>query len=193
MPKIVDEAEQRRLIREAACRVFAERGLAGTGLTHVAAAAGMRRSNIYHYYTDKEALIRAMADELLAEEEALFASFLDGSDRPLERVERLAAALTGLIDHWTSVGRLLLQLWAHEPQRVQPFLRRVRERLSNTIREGQREGEIAAGLSPDLVAALIVGLLDGLLLQVFIDRSAFQDADALRRTLVTTVHRILEP
>ncbi|HIE60581.1 MAG TPA: TetR family transcriptional regulator, partial [Microbacterium sp.] len=41
MPKIVDAEVQRDEIRDAARRVFAERGVRGTGLAPVAAAAGM--------------------------------------------------------------------------------------------------------------------------------------------------------
>ena len=191
MPKIVDEAEQRRRIREAACRVFAERGLAGTGLTHVAAAAGMRRPNIYHYYAGKEALIRAMADELLAEEEALFTALLDGPGDALRRVERLAESVTELIDRWVSMGGLLLQLWAHEPRRVQPFLQRIRALLSATIHAGQRDGSIAASLCPELAAGAVIGLLDGILLQVFIDSTAFRDTAELRREVAGAVRRML--
>ncbi|NNL67364.1 MAG: TetR family transcriptional regulator, partial [Myxococcales bacterium] len=38
MPKQVDAVEQRRTIRRAARRVFARRGVHGTGLAHVATA-----------------------------------------------------------------------------------------------------------------------------------------------------------
>jgi len=74
MPKIVDATEQRGSIRRAATRVFSRRGVAGTGLAHVAREAGMGRSTIYHYYRDKTALTRDMVRELLSEEEALFAA-----------------------------------------------------------------------------------------------------------------------
>ena len=69
MPKVVDTAVQRREIRRAARRVFARRGVASTGLTHVAEAAGMGRSSLYHYYADKASLVRDLTRELLAEEE----------------------------------------------------------------------------------------------------------------------------
>ena len=76
MPKVVDAAEQRSRIREAARQVFARRGVAGTGLVHVAKAARISRSNLYHYYPDKAAPFRDLAQELLDEEEALFRAAL---------------------------------------------------------------------------------------------------------------------
>ena len=74
MPKLVDSVEQRREIRSAARRVFARRGVAGTGLTHVAQAAGMGRSSLYHYYPDKAALMRDLLCEVMGEEESFFAA-----------------------------------------------------------------------------------------------------------------------
>ena len=69
MPKLVDRVEQRREIRRAARHVFARRGVAGTGLTHVAEAAGMGRSSLYHYYPDKAALMRDLLREVMTEED----------------------------------------------------------------------------------------------------------------------------
>ena len=70
MPKIVDARAQRGEIRRAARRVFSRRGVAGTGLAHVAEAAGMGRSSLYHYYADKASLLRDLVRDLLAEVES---------------------------------------------------------------------------------------------------------------------------
>ena len=89
MPKLVDARVQRAEIRDAARRVFSRRGVAGTGLAHVAAAAGMGRSSLYHYYPDKASLLRDLVRDLLREEEAIFLDALRGAGAPLERIERL--------------------------------------------------------------------------------------------------------
>jgi len=193
MPKIVDAEEQRRRIRDAARRVFSRHGLAGTGLARVAAAARMGRSNLYHYYPHKNALIRDLADELLAEEEALFAGVVAGPGSPLARIEHLAAAVTELFGRWLDTGQLLLQLWANEPRRVRPFFHRIRAALTAIIREGQREGEIADRVSPGLAAGLVIGLIDGLLLQAFLDPRAFPEPAEVQSALVDAVHRMLAP
>ncbi|MFQ5477887.1 MAG: TetR/AcrR family transcriptional regulator [Candidatus Krumholzibacteriia bacterium] len=191
MPKIVDEAEQRRRIRDAARRVFAERGFVSTGLAHVARAARMHRTNLYHYYADKDALIRDLAEELLAEEEALFARALEGEGSPLQRIESVTADVAALFSYWGSTGKLILQLWANEPRRVRQAVRRIRDRLASAIREGQESREISATLAPDAAAAMVVGLLDGVLIQVFLDRKAFADSEGLRKAMCDSVRRIL--
>ena len=108
MPKLVDPVRQRSEIRSAARRVFARRGIAGTGLTHVAAAAGMGLSSLYHYYPDKAALMRDLLREVMTEEESFFAAVVGGEGTPLERAERLARTLAGMFEQWSTVARMLL-------------------------------------------------------------------------------------
>ena len=52
--------ERRRLIEEAAARLFAERGYAGTSLEDVAAAAGVSRPVIYDHFATKRELHEAL-------------------------------------------------------------------------------------------------------------------------------------
>lgn len=184
MPKIVDPAEQRSAIRRAAMRVFSQRGVAGIGLTHVAREAEMGRSTIYHYYRDKAALTRDLVRELLAEEEALFSSAARGPGTPLERLERLTVALTGLFEGWASLERMLLDLRLQDAALFRRFFRNIRRDLAGLISEGQRLGEIDPDLDPPLAAATIIGAVDGLLLQYLIDRRAIAGTRALGETLL---------
>ena len=55
-------AQTRQKIVAAAAGLILEQGVAGTTLEEVRAAAGVSSSQIYHYYADKEALVRAVVD-----------------------------------------------------------------------------------------------------------------------------------
>ena len=193
MPKVVDAAAQRLEIRRAARLVFARRGVAGTGLAHVADAVGMGRSSLYHYYPDKEALLRDLVRELLAEEERLFDAALDGHGSALARIDQLGAELTGVFDEWVSAGRLLSELRTRWAGLFRPFFRRVRRRLARLIAEGQSDGEIDRSLDPELAAAVAIGAVDGVLLQVVGDPRALTASGALRDTLVRALHKALAP
>jgi AcrR family transcriptional regulator len=193
MPKIVDAREQRRAIRRAAHRVFARRGVDGTGLVHVARAAGMGRATLYHYYRDKASLVRDLARDLLMEEERYFHSALTGHDGPLERIERLAGGLTDLFEQWRVLGRVLLDLWFRDVTRSRPFFRRIRADLAELIAEGQRRGAIHHELDPPIASGLVIGVIDGVLLQHFVDPGAFADPTAVRDAVVEAVHRMLRP
>ena len=192
MPKQVDAALQRQEIREAARRVFASRGVRGTGLAHVADAAGMGRSSLYHYYPDKEALLRALIDETLAEERALFRTCLRSEGSVLERVQRLLDGCIAMLDAWASLGRLFLDLRLRDVEGFREFFREIRDELTAVIDEGRRRGEVARDVDPPLAAATLIGAIDGLLFQHFLDAEAF-DPEAMRRELGRFARRTLEP
>lgn len=193
MPKIVDAASQRRAIRGAARRVFAQRGLRGTGLTHVARAAGMGRSSLYHYYPDKDALVRDLLRDVLAEEEALFAEASAGEGGALARIEALAARMVGLFEPWASVARLMIDLRAQRRAGFRGFFRRIRAHLADVISEGQASGEIDRSLDPQLAAATVIGAIDGLLLQYFVEPGVFGDGRGLAAELARSVSKALAP
>jgi AcrR family transcriptional regulator len=193
MPKIVDADTQREEIRSAARRVFAARGVGRTGLAHVAEAARMGRSTLYHYYPDRDALVQDLARELLREEKALFAAALRGEGSPMERIERLAMGIPHVFDAWVSIGRVLVDLRNLDRARFRRFFRSVRRDLAAVVSEGQKQGEIDASLDPDLAAATLIGTIDGMLLQRLVDPGVLSDTDRVAHSLVQTMRKVLSP
>lgn len=191
MPKVVDAAAQRHEIRRAARSVFARRGLKGTGLAHVAEAAGMGRSSLYHYYRDKRALVRDLLRDLVEEELSSFAALAESEATPLERIEGLARGQIALFDNWAPLTPLLFDLRSSETRRFRPFFAELRGYLAGVIEEGQSSGEMDAALDPELAAAIAIGAIDGLLIQHFIDREAFPDLLALGDALASSLRRML--
>jgi AcrR family transcriptional regulator len=191
VPKIVDADQQRSKIREAARRVFAERGVRGTGLAHVADAAQMGRSSLYHYYPDKPALLADLVRDVLDAERALFERCLGGSGTPLARLERLAEACGGLFPEWAAFGRLFLDLRLADAQGLRGTLRELRRALAAVIAEGQRDGSLRAAPDAEITASLLMGAIDGLLLQYFIEPSAFPEPRRLGDALRETTRRIV--
>jgi len=192
MPKQVDASEQRREIRDAARAVFARRGVKGTGLTHVADAVGLGRSSLYHYYPDKDALLRDLVLETLREERALFRTCLRGPGSAEERVLRLMDANVALFDAWVGLGRVTIELRLGDAKRFRRFFREVRTELADVLRAGQGVGEVDPALDPDLCAAVLIGAIDGLLLQHLVDPQAL-DVEALRTELRRVARRALVP
>ena len=193
MPKVVDAVVQRQQIRAAARGVFAERGVRGTGLTHVAEAAGMGRSSLYHYYADKESLLSDMVGELLEEERALFQSCLAAEGSPIERLETLARACAALFPEWAAFGRMILDLRLGDAKRLRGYFRDLRQDLAVTISEGQREGSITSQHDAETLAAVLIGAIDGLLLQYFVDAKALPTPDELAGSLAALTRRMVAP
>ncbi|HEX3584306.1 MAG TPA: TetR/AcrR family transcriptional regulator [Thermoanaerobaculia bacterium] len=53
----------RRLVLDAALRLFSTRGFRATSVRDVAEAAGVSTGNLYHHFPDKEAIFRTLLDE----------------------------------------------------------------------------------------------------------------------------------
>lgn len=191
MPKVVDPHVQRQQIRAAAREVFAERGVRGTGLAHVAEAVGMGRSSLYHYYSDKESLLSDMVGELLQEEHALFRSCLEGEGPPIERLETLARACAALFPEWAAFGRMIMDLRLGDAKRLRGYLRDLRREVADVIADGQAEGTLAAEQDAEVLAAVLIGAIDGLLLQYFVDAKAMPAPDVLADALAALTRRMV--
>lgn len=62
-----DHGAKRRHILSVAATVFADGGIARTSMNEVAAACGISKANIYHYYDGKDALVFDILDSYLAD------------------------------------------------------------------------------------------------------------------------------
>lgn len=193
MPKVVDANSQRDEIRAAARRVFALRGVRGTGLAHVAEAAGMGRSSLYHYYPDKSALLADMVHEMLEQERRLFRSCLNADGSPLERLEGLARACAALFPEWAAFGRVIIDLRLEDAKGLRKFFRVIRHDMAAVIAEGQADSSIAGSPDAAVLSSILIGAIDGLLLQYFIDPRALPSPDILAQALVDVTNRMVSP
>lgn len=165
------QATRDRIVAAAAQLTF-EQGVAATSPEAVKAAAGVSSSQLYHYFADKQALVRAI---VVRQSEAVL-----GAQQPvlgrLDSVEALRAwrdqtvALTRQFDckGGCPVGSLAGQL-AETDAGARAELAAGLERWEAAIREGlrtmHRRGDLAASADPDRLAlALLAAVQGGLLL-----------------------------
>ncbi len=188
MPKIVDVKEKRREILAAAIETFAKHGMRGTNLARVAQAAGMGKSSLYHYFPTREALFSALADEILRHEAELFRSLASQEGSPRHRLRTLVDGITALFSDWAAAGPLLIDFLG-EPKgkkRLKKTLDTARDAIAEILREGQRTRDFRRG-SPEAMATILLGCIDGLFLQELIAPGS--TADASRGRLL---HEMLE-
>jgi AcrR family transcriptional regulator len=170
VPKEVDHAARRRELADAACRVIARNGLAGTTLADVAEESGWSIGSIRYYFPNK--------DELVA------AALWRVGERVDDRIRRAAGGMT-LSDLRTAAIELLpldadrremalVQLAFLAQAAVVPALadaaegaaQRLQEPLAARIAYAVRAGELPAHLDAEDEAARLRLLLDGLRLQL---------------------------
>lgn len=159
-----------RIVR-AAAELVAERGAAGMSLDEVGARARASRSQLYHYFEDRDDLVRAViaatTDAVLAAQDEFFADLdsWEGIDRwfaALNAVQRQREARGGC-----PIGSLVGQLAERDPlarAALADGLDRWEEHLRNGLERMRNDGSLAADADPGRLATATMALLQGGLL-----------------------------
>lgn len=151
---------------DVAVRVFNERGYDGTSMEHIAAAAGITKSSIYHHVASKEALLgTALQRAAAALNAALPTDQLRPGERAIDTVERVIRQTTTALLHDIDVITLFLRVRGNSPTE-QWALQQRREfdrRVSDLVRQAAVDGDIRAELDPAVLTRLIFGAINSLI------------------------------
>lgn len=165
------EATRSRVI-QAAAELVATRGVDGTTLEDVMEASRTSKSQIYHYFTDKEALmcavVKAQSDYVLGFQESCLSGVqsLEGLRQWRNEVVRLNRAARGV--GGCPIGSLASAL-ADRSEEARELLaksfRRWESHLATGLKALQDRGILKPGARPgDLATAIVSALQGGLLL-----------------------------
>lgn len=147
---------------DVAVRVFTERGYDGTSMQHLARAAGITKSSIYHHVEGKEELLRRSLDRaldgifgVLDEEEAREGRAIDRLERV---VRRSVLVLTAELPHVT----LLLRVRGNTAveRRALERRRQFDRRVAGLVRLAGEEGDLRPGVDAGLTSRLIFGMVN---------------------------------
>jgi TetR/AcrR family transcriptional repressor of nem operon len=164
--------ETRQRIISAAAALMFEHGVAETTLEDIRAAAGVSGSQVYHYFADKKALVRAVVDY---QTDAVLDSQADHLDA-LDTVSGLRAWRDFIVEHQRQlycrggcpIGALGAEVAETDNvarMAVAGGLRRWEERIRNGLRAMQAHGDLPQSVdADDLALALLAALQGGLLL-----------------------------
>lgn len=157
--------EKRKLILDAAIRVFADHGYHGARVGDIAEHAGVAHGLLYHYFASKDDVLRTIFTENWGELIARFRAVERSDERADEKLEGIA--------------KILLRTWRNDPalvtvmvrevarsQQLQDRVDEVREAFAivqRVIEEGQAGGVFRADLDARLAAWLFYGGLEEVL------------------------------
>jgi AcrR family transcriptional regulator len=174
MPKVTQSHRdaRRAQILDAAMICFARAGFHRTTMQDIVHQAELSPGAIYLYFSSKEEMIAALADERHRSEQAVIAQACEGDE--IQTTLRLLAQefLGKLQTSEEQVRRRLgIQIWAEAlgNDRMLALMRRgvdePRMLLSEMIRSTQRRGALPVNLDPDALARIIIALFHGFILQ----------------------------
>ncbi|HEX3511972.1 MAG TPA: TetR/AcrR family transcriptional regulator [Solirubrobacteraceae bacterium] len=184
-PTAKGRATRERIVRTAA-EMVAEEGVAALTLDRVGARAPASRSQLYHYFADKDALVLAIVEEtcdaVLGAQTELFAQ-LDSWEgiarwfQALVELQRQRHARGGC-----PIGSLAGQLAERDPQ-ARAAIADGLDRWESHLRKGlirmRRGGELTSDADPSALATATMAMLQGGLLLTQVRR----DPEQLRTAL----------
>ncbi len=162
----------RSRIVDVAARLMLTRGVAGTTLEDIGAAAAVGRSQIYHYFTDKDALVHDVidrqADAVLEHQGADYADLTTWEAWARWRDHMVDGALAGDCVGGCPLGALGVEV-AERDDAARGLVAAGFERWERGFRAGitamQQRGVLHPGADPSVLATgVMVALQGGLLL-----------------------------
>ena len=159
------QVEKRRLILDAAVRVFARKGYHTSRVGDIAREAGIAHGLLYHYFSSKEEVLHTVFRENWSE---LLETFrrIEGSEEPaLAQLEGIAKVLLRSWRNDPDLVRVMVREVARSPQ-LQSQVDEIREGflvIQRVIERGQADGTFRPELDARLASWIVYGGLEELL------------------------------
>ncbi|SPE62253.1 Transcriptional regulator [Verrucomicrobia bacterium] len=175
--KVKTEIRQEQ-IAVAALELIAKRGLDELNIGALARQVGVVPSAIYRHYKGKNEVLVSVLDlisrSLLANIEAV----CQATPNALERLHLLLMRHVQLVRHRVGIPRVLFseQIFAKSGERrrrAHQTLHGYLQKIALIIREGQRQGQIRADVSPETAGLMFLGLVQPALILWLMSNKAF--------------------
>jgi len=183
--------EKRRLILDAAVRVFARGGYHTSRVSDIAEEAGIAHGLLYHYFSSKEEVLATVFRENWGELLGRLA-VVESSDEPADEQLR-------------GMAKILLRSWRNDPDLVRVMVREVARSshlndqieeigaafsmIQRVVERGQAEGAFRPGLDPRLASWIFSGGLEEILTGWVLGQLPDGDEEVARaeRTIIDVV------
>ncbi len=161
-PHVAEKRDRRRReILQAALRAFRERGYHATTLEDIAEHLGVRKTALYHYFPDKDAILSACHEGALAELDRI----LEGARAQETAAEQLAYLIREHVRVMTDTlegSPLAFEVTALSPARQKHVIAgrdRYERALRRVIARGVEEGEFR-DVNPKTAVFAILGAIN---------------------------------
>lgn len=174
-------------IVSAATRVLARQGYARSSLLDIAREAGMSKGALHYHFPTKEALVATVLENaLLTVAERTLASWEQASGDPFESLRSAIRELWDIrrtrTDEVAVIADLLAQSLYDPGLRPQlaSYYRTATEQVNARLLPHLARIGLRPRVAPELLPRILVGLLDGLVMQHFVDEAAIDPGELVR-------------
>jgi AcrR family transcriptional regulator len=190
--------EKRRVILDAAVRVFGRQGFHTSRVSDIADQAGVAYGLVYHYFPSKEAILDTL--------------FLERWDVMLQAIAEADALHAAIRDKLGAIAAFIVDSYRHDPELMKVIIVEV-TRAANTfgrthlekirdayrliagiVARAQREGAFRSEITPEFAALAFYGLVEQVLTGWIFDSAppGEEQFEQAKGMIVETICRGLE-
>jgi len=191
--------DKRRLILDAAVRVFARQGFHTCRVSDIADEAGVAYGLVYHYFQSKDEVL----DTLFLERWELMLGAIDEIDgRPIGAREKLDAIASFIVDSYRHDPELMKVIIVEVTRAANTFgqthlaeIRKAYQRIAEIVADAQAGGTFRDTVTPQFAAMAFYGAIEQVLTGWIFGllEEGEDDYDRAKRFVVETICGGLEP
>ena len=185
--------DKRRVILDAAVKVFAREGFYGCRVADIADEAGVAYGLVYHYFRSKDEILDTL--------------FLERWDLMLEEIARVDAEPSPAREKLAAVAGFIIDSYRHDPDLMKVIIvdvtraansfgrshlekiREAYELIGGIVESAQQRGELRSDITPTFAAMAFYGaveqVLSGWIFDILPD--AAEDYDQAKEFIVSTI------
>ncbi|MDD3718640.1 MAG: TetR/AcrR family transcriptional regulator [Actinomycetota bacterium] len=192
----VKELRQKQ-IKEAALRLFSERGFHNTTISQISQAADLGKGTIYWYWKSKEELAFSLVEDMLRDFAMLIEAARKEAGTVAERFEKLVEEVAELYYRETEYLRLLWKFRVDRSyifnedytEKVTSYYVRMRQALEDMLEQGMTRGEFRE-MNAKRMAFILLGIVEGLELEWLENEEELSMREALAEVMSIVVASI---
>ncbi|MBV9942796.1 MAG: TetR/AcrR family transcriptional regulator [Solirubrobacterales bacterium] len=191
-------ADKRRVILDAAMRVFARQGFHTCRVSDIADEAGVAYGLVYHYFSSKDEIL----DTLFLERWNVMLAAIAEADRTQRSPREKLRAIAGfIVDSYRYEPELMKVIVVEVTRAANTFgrthlakIREAYEQIAGIVARAQDDGIFREEITPEFGALAFYGSIEQVLTRWIFDRDPVDDAEleGAKTMIVETICRGLE-
>jgi len=159
--------DKRRLILDAAVRVFARQGFHGTRVSDIADEAGVAYGLVYHYFRSKDQVLNTL--------------FIERWEILLQAIREADAQRTSVDEKLHAIASFIVDSYRHDPELMKviivevtraantfgqthlPEIRQAYDLIADIVRKAQDDGSLRTTVAPEYAALAFYGAIEQVL------------------------------